>query len=358
MISDRVQRMIEAGISYPLAKSSEEKKDEQEKLCSNENPLGASPKAVEVIKEHAGDIGEYPESHAIRLKEAIGEYIGVSPTQVCVGNGSDEIMDLICKATMDPGDKALIPIPTFSQYELASRINAVKPKFVELEDFRWDPDRLIEEMNDVKAAFIGRPNNPTGNSIDEAGLRKLIGTGKVIIVDEAYGEFSDYSVVDWTNDYDNLIVLRTFSKIFGLAGLRVGYGVANNELTMALERVRAPFSVNRLAQRAAIEALKDKEFIEKSKKIVREGRDYLKRNLEDLGFEVRPTDANFLMVGLSQLNLKAPEVRNYLSQEGFLIRDLSDFRGAGPEWIRITVGKPGQNKRLISSLREFLRDRE
>lgn len=353
MISRRVREMIEAGVAYPLATDAE-KEEDFVKLCSNENPLGPSPKAVETLKSEADEIGRYPRSASMELKEAIADYVGVNSSQICVGNGSDEVMDLICKAVMDPGDKALIPVPTFSQYELACRVNAVEPKFVELEDYRWNSKDLIKEIGDTKVAFLGRPNNPTGNSIDEEGLKDLLGTESVIVVDEAYGEFSDYSVVNWIQDYDNLLVLRTFSKIFGLAGLRVGYGVGDKELIGALERVRPPFSVNRLAQKAAVAALEDKEFAERSREIILQEREDLRQNLEEMGFQVLPSDANFLMTSPAPLGLDVPEVCEYLAEEGILIRNLSGFRGAGSEWMRITVGNPDQNKRLISVLKELV----
>ncbi len=352
MISKRVREMMETGTTYPLAEYSEEEGD-LIKLCSNENPLGPSPKALKAVKEEAERIGEYPESASVELKEAIGDYIDVNPVEICVGNGSDEVLDLICKAFMDSGDKALVPIPTFSQYELVCRINSVEPKFLELEKFQWKAGKLIENMNDVKAAFIGRPNNPTGNGLDEKGLEELLETGKAIIVDEAYVEFEGDSVVSWVKNYDNLVVLRTFSKIFGLAGLRVGYGIANPELVMALETVRPPFSVNRLAQKAAFAALKDKDFLQESKEMILKGREYLARELENLGFKVLPSNANFLMVSPEPIELTATKLYDYLSENGIVIRNLSGFRGIEGEWIRITVGKPDQNKYLIKTLKEL-----
>lgn len=346
--------MIEAGIAYPLATSSEDEEKELVKLCSNENPYGPAPKAVEVIKQEAEEVGEYPESVSRELKEAIGEYVGVNPVRVCVGNGSDEVMDLVCKATMNPNDTVLIPIPTFSQYELASRANAMSLNFVELNDYRWNTEDLVEGMEEAELVFIGRPNNPTGNSIDDEGLKDLLETGKMVVVDEAYGEFSDYTVVDWVQDYDNLLVLRTFSKSFGLAGLRIGYGIGDPELVRALERVRPPFSVNRLAQKAAIAALDNVDFMEETRKKIIEGRKYLRTELEELGFKTLPSDANFLMTTPTSLDMDASDLCNYLSREGILIRNLSGFRGAGSEWVRITVGKPDQNKRLINTLKKLI----
>ncbi len=354
MLSKRVKKMLEEDVSYPLAGSSEE--EEPMKLCSNENPYGASPKAIEAIKREANNLEKYPESNPAEVREAIGEYLNVEPEQVCIGNGSDEIMDLACKALTDPGDKTLIPTPTFSEYELASRVNAAEPNFVGLKDFQWDVDRLTEEMNDSRVAFIGRPNNPTGNSISEKGLKKLLDTGKVIIVDEAYAEFSDSSVVSWTKDYENLLVLRTFSKLFGLAGVRIGYGIGNEKLVRALERVRPPFSVNSLAQKAALAALEDEEFVDRARESILEGRSFLKENLEKLGFRVLQSDANFLMANTDPLEKGASEVCDLLSEEGILIRNLSGFRGVGKNWIRITVGRPDQNKRLIKCLEKYIGD--
>lgn len=356
MISDRVREMVEEGAAYPLARSA--KDEELVKLCSNENPYGPSPKAVEAIREELEELGRYPESFPIELKEAIGDRLGVSSSQVCVGNGSDEIMDLACKAFMNPGEGALIPIPSFSWYELTCRINAMEPKFVELQDFRWSSDDLVDEMGDASLTFIGRPNNPTGNSIEEEGLKELLDTGKTVVVDEAYADFSDYSVVSWIEDYDNLVVLRTFSKLFGLGGLRIGYGLGNAELVMALERVRPPFSVNHLAQTAAIAALEDEEFLEESREAILEGRDYLEEELENLGFEVLPSDANFLMASPRPLGWDAAEICDYLAEEGILIRNLSGFRGVGPDWVRITVGRPEDNELLIEALRKRIEGRK
>lgn len=353
MISERVQKMIQEGLAYPLAKSSKEEKDFI-KLCSNENPFGPSPMAIEAIKSEAEKVGEYPESSSIELKEAIGEYLDVNPVHISVGNGSDEVMDMVCKATMNPGDKALIPIPSFSQYELTCRINAMDPNFVYLEDYQWNIESVLEKTRDCRAIFIGRPNNPTGNSIDDEDLEMLLETEKLVIVDEAYGEFSDYTVVDWIEDYENLIVLRTFSKMFGLAGLRVGYGISSKEIIEAMERVRSPFNVNRIAQKAAIAALKDKEFVGRARETILDERNYLQRELESLGFKTLPSDANFIMTSPKPLGMNATDVCNYLNREGILIRNLSGFRGIESDWVRITVGGPKQNKRLIKTLEELI----
>lgn len=345
--------MIKEGLSYPLAKESDEKSDVI-KMCSNENPYAPSSEVVETIKEEASNIGKYPKSGSFKLKKKISDFLGLEIENICVGNGSDEIMDLVEKATLDPGDEAVIPIPTFSQYELSCRSNAIDTNFVELEDFEWNGEKLSEELGDREIIFLGRPNNPTGNSISGDDLQKVLSTGKIVVVDEAYGEFAEETVVDWVKEYDNLVVLRTFSKIFGLAGLRVGYGVANEQMIRALERVRPPFSVNRLAQAAAISALKDKEFFEYSKQKTLEERAFLMNELEDMGFEVLPSKANFIMVSPSPLGFSEEELCKFLREErGILVRNLSGFRGISSGWVRITVGKPKQNKVLVKGLREL-----
>lgn len=349
MLSKRVREMISSGDAYPLA-SSYKVDREMVKMCSNENPFGASPKAVEAVKSEAENINKYPKSTSGDLKEAIADSLGVNPLQICVGNGSDELMDLSCKAFLDPGDTVLIPVPTFSQYALAAKANAMKTKSVQMKDFRLNANELVEAMSDCEMIFLARPNNPTGRSLSEEGLRKLLDTGKMIVVDEAYGDFSGDSVVDFISDYGNLLVLKTFSKAYGLAGLRVGYGMAGKDLVEGLERVRPPFSVNRIAQKAALAALKDEEFLEKTLNTVREGRKYLTNRLEELGFKVIPSEANFLMVSPAPLGSDANELCKYLEDRGIMIRNLSGFEGVGARWVRITVGKESENKRLIEVL--------
>jgi histidinol-phosphate aminotransferase len=347
--------MLKSQIRYPLARRYGTELGGAINLASNESPFGPSPKAIEAIKSEASRVGLYPDPQGKELKRAVAGYIGVDPECVALGNGSDELVDLVCKAFMDPGEKVLIPLPTFSIYELACRINCGLPEFFELPDLEWRAADLIGAMGDVRLAFIGRPNNPTGNGIDIEGLRELLDVGKLVVVDEAYVEFARYSVAKEVKKRQNLLVLRTFSKAFGLAGLRVGYAIGNPELIEALEQVRAPFSVNSLAQAAAIAALSDRRYLRKVVAMIRKGRNYLRRELSRLGMRVLPSDANFLMVDVKSLGTDAPSLCEFLAKKGILIRDLSNFRGAGPSWVRITVGKPEQNERLVAALRQFKR---
>ena len=353
MISKRVSEMLSSRISYPFARKYDIERGKVINLASNESPYGPSPRVLQALKRSSARIGSYPDPRASKLKLAISRYVGVKQECVAVGNGSDEIVDLICKAFLDLGDKALIPLPTFSIYEIACRINGGKPKFIELPSFKWQVVELARKMGAVKLAFIGRPNNPTGNSISTQGLNELLKTGKLVVVDEAYAEFAGYSIAKQASKKENLLVLRTFSKAFGLAGLRVGYAVGNSKLIEVLEKIRAPFNINTLAQVAAIEALRDRRYLRKVVTEVRKERAYLCCELSKLRIRVLPSDANFLMVDISSLKTDASQICEFLAKRNILIRDLSNFRGVGTRWVRVTVGTRPQNEKLIKMLKKF-----
>jgi histidinol-phosphate aminotransferase len=238
-------------------------------------------------------------------------------------------------------------------YELVCRTNGGIPKFFPLPDFEWPVEKLKRALTGTKMAFFGRPNNPTGNGITLEGLRELLGSGKLIVVDEAYVEFAENSVAKMAPKFKNLLVLRTFSKAFGLAGLRVGYAVGNPELVSVLDTIRAPFNVNRIAQVAAVEALREKAYMYRVVSAIRKARTELRQELSKLGMRVLPSDANFLMADVSPLGTDATRLCDYLAGEGILIRELTNFRGAGPSWVRISVGKPEQNQKLINAIKKF-----
>lgn len=355
MLSKRVSELLKSRVKYPLARRYGAGLAGAINLASNESPFGPSPSAIRAIKSGASRVGSYPDPRAEELKRAIARYVGVDVGCVVLGNGSDELVDLACKAFMDPGEKVLIPLPTFSIYELACRINGGSPEFFELQDLEWRATEFARAMTDARLTFIGRPNNPTGNGISAEGLRELLEVGKLVVVDEAYVEFAGYSVAKEVRKRENLLVLRTFSKAFGLAGLRVGYAIGSQELIEALEQTRAPFNINSLAQAAAIAALRDRQYLRKVITTIRRGRTYLRRELLKLGVRVLPSDANFLMVDVTPLGTDAPALCEFLAKKGIIIRDLSKFKGAGPSWVRISVGTPEQNKRLVVAIKQFKR---
>ena len=353
MISKRVSEMLRSRVSYPLAREYDIMAAGAINLASNESPYGPSPRVLRALKRETARAGSYPDPRATELKQAIGNYIGVEANCVAIGNGSDELVDLACKAFLNPNERALIPLPTFAMYELACRVNGGVPKFFKLPNFEWPVTELKRALKGAKLVFMGRPNNPTGNGMSLRDLRGLLASGRLIIVDEAYAEFAGYSVAKLATKTGNLLVLRTFSKAFGLAGLRVGYAVGNPKLIGALEGIRAPFNVNRLAQAAAFAAMRDKRYMRGVVARVRRGRTYMRRELAKLGFLVLPSDANFLMVDVESLGLDASEICDFLAKRKIFVRNLSNFRGAGSNYVRITVGTPRQNERLVKAIEKL-----
>jgi histidinol-phosphate aminotransferase len=353
MISKRVWEMLKSRVSYPLAREYDVRAPGVINLASNESPYGPSPRVLQAVKREVARVGLYPDPRATKLKSAIADYVGVKAECVTIGNGSDELMELTCKAFLNPGDQVLIPLPTFAMYELACRTNGGVPKFFFLPDFDWPTEKLKRVLIGAKLAFFGRPNNPTGNGIALEGLRDLLRCRKLIVTDEAYVEFAGNSIAKLAPKFKNLLVFRTFSKAFGLAGLRIGYAVGNPKLIEVLESIRAPFNVNRIAQVAAVAALSDKAYMHRVVSAIRKNRAYLRRELSKMGLRVLPSNANFLMVDSMSLGTDATKLCDYLASEGILIRELSNFKGAGPRWVRISVGKPEQNEKLVNSIKKF-----
>jgi histidinol-phosphate aminotransferase len=351
LVSSRIQEFLNSGVSYPLAREYDLQLPGAINLASNESPYGPSPRVSQTLRKELKSVGRYPDPRAVRLRRAIGEYLGIRDENVVIGNGSDELMDLICKAFLDLGDRVFIPTPSFSMYELACRANGGVPKFHQLSNFRWNPSELARAGSGAKIVFLGRPNNPTGNAPSKRCLTELAGIAELMVVDEAYVEFDDGSVARWAVRRDNVIVLRTFSKAFGLAGLRIGYAVGAPELIGVLERLRAPFNVNRIAQAAALAALADVDYVKRVVQKVKRERERLYRGLLKFGLEVIPSRANFLMANVrSGLGLSAPQFCDELAKRRIFVRDLSSFRGAGLDWVRISVGKPVENEKLLNAI--------
>jgi histidinol-phosphate aminotransferase len=319
------------------------------KLGSNENPLGPSEKVIEVIKKEAGSVNIYPEDVSAKLHRKIAEYVGVGENQVISGNGSDEILDMAVKMFIEKGDEAVIPVPTFSMYRKLVELYQGECAYATLgEGFEFEVNSVLAQITpSTKIVFVCSPNNPTGGTIKEDDLRMILERDVVVMLDEAYGEFADESFAHLVNEYSNLIVLRTFSKAFGLAGLRVGYGIASSEIIEYMLRIKIPFSVNSLAQKAAIAALDDKGYLKKSVELVREGRAFLIEELSKIdGVRAYPTQANFVFF---EVPGKSEDVVKALQKRGIIVRDCS-FAGLDNH-IRVTVGTMEQNKKFLENLR-------
>lgn len=326
------------------------------KLASNENPLGPSPLALEAMREHLGDIGYYPDGHCTILREKLSQKLGFSPNCFVFGNGVDELIHFIGLTFLEEGDEMLTVEPSFSRYDASALLNKAVCRKVPLKDFQYDVDALLSAINErTKLIFLANPNNPTGTFLSEEGLKRLLekAEGKLLVLDEAYFEFVDApnfpNSLSFLREGRDIIVLRTFSKIYGLAGLRVGYGVGKEETVMAMEHIREPFNVNYLAQVAAASALDDVEHLKRTQQTVWEGKRYLYQQLEEMGLFYLPSQANFLFLDLKK---DSREVFQALLREGVIVRtgDIFGF----PSFLRVTIGTREQNERFIRALKKVL----
>ena len=331
--------------------------DDVIKLASNENPLGPSPAGVKAACSAAPELNQYPDGACYELKEALSKHLGVASSQLIVGNGSDEVIKLLAEAFLCPGDEVILGRYTFSEYEFATGLMGGKLVVVDPKDWREDLSAMAEAVTErTRLVFVGNPNNPLGTVVAKREVDALLAKlpqDAILVLDEAYYEYvtdPDYpESIDYVKEGKNVIALRTFSKAYGLAGLRVGYGIAKDEIISALNRVREPFNVNLLAQVAAKAALEDQEHIEKSKQINEEGKAYLYAEFERLGLEYIPTEANFIMVKVGR---PSREVFSELLRRGVIIRT-GDIFGLD-DFIRVSIGLPEENRRFISALSEVL----
>ena len=316
------------------------------KLGSNENPLGPSPAAVRAIIEHAKEASTYPDSDASGLCDALSGYTGYPAGNIVASAGMDGVIDTLMRMLM-PGE-AIIPVPTFSYYAISVSAHHGTPIFVSRdENFGIDPQTILSQVRDeTRIIFLCSPNNPSGNLMLESDLRTILeGCGRdvTVFLDEAYVEFSKESMVHLAREYDNLVIGRTLSKAFGLAGLRVGYAIMPEQMRDTYLRYKTPFSVSSLATVAGVAALGDVDYLKRSIRLVSDGR----RTLMEIPFKVYPSDANFVLVDVSPF--QSHEACTIFARKGIIVRDCSSFRGAGDHLVRVSVGTREQNEQVLEA---------
>lgn len=327
------------------------------KLASNENPLGPAEQVRAAIRELASGVHLYPDSNRYHLKNALADFLGLDPEWLFLGNGSDEIIKLLAEAYYRPGDEVIVAKPTFSVYEYAARLMGANVLVVPAADgYRHDLKRMAEAVTEkTKAIFICNPNNPTGTIISHRQLQefiKQVPERVLVVIDEAYSDYVDDPDYGQGMDYvssGRVLILRTFSKIYGMAGLRVGYGIGAPSLLQWLERVKEPFSMNIIAQHAAIAALKAVDHLTESRRMNTEGKSQIYRGLEELGLTYLPTQANFI---LFQVPVESQAVYDGMLRLGVILR-MADSFGL-PRHLRVTMGTPEQNRRFLTALRHVL----
>ncbi len=324
------------------------------KLASNENPLGCSEKVKKKLSNSLDNLAIYPDGNATALKEALSKKLNVPTEKILIPSGSDEMIDLISKTYISSGDEIIMADITFPRYIATTKMMGGTPVIVPLKDFTFDLDGILDKITDkTKLIWICNPNNPTGTMVTEAELIKFfdkVPENVLIAYDEAYREFvtrNDYPMdsIKFVEKYPNILAMRTFSKAYGLAGIRVAYTVGSPNIIENINKVRGPFNVNSLAQIAAIEALEDQDFIKKIYEVNLEGKNYLYEEFKKLGFEFPESETNHIYVNVER---DAQEIFIELQKRGVIIRPM------GGTWIRVSIGTMEENKIFIEKLKEVL----
>ena len=323
------------------------------KLDANENPYGPSSKVAEALASLT-DAHLYPDPAQGSMRDAVSRYIGLAPEHVVVGNGSDEIIDLLFRAVLGPGDGVVNSVPTFGMYEFTAQVCGARVVEVERDDaFAVDIDGVLTAAREQgsKIIAVASPNNPSGNGTPPGDIERLLASGCLVIVDEAYAEFGGASVAALVPKRSNLVVLRTLSKWAGLAGLRVGYGLMDLELAEVLMRAKPPYNVNQAAEAALLASLADAEALQKRVRLIVAERTRMHGLLEALpGVTPLPSDANFILCRLT--DGRGNDVHERLARRGVFVRYYA--RGVLTDYLRISVGTPADTDRLIASLIEAL----
>jgi histidinol-phosphate aminotransferase len=327
------------------------------KLASNENPRGPSAKAKQAIVDAASGVTRYPDGNGFALKEVLAARFRVTPEQVVLGNGSNDILELATQAFLLPGDDAVYSQHAFAVYPLATQARGAKGITIPARDLGHDLPAMRAALTPrTRIVFVANPNNPTGTWLAPEAVRAFIASVPaevLIVLDEAYNEYLETEQqadsASWLAMHPNLLISRTFSKAYGLAGLRIGYGLADASVAGMLNRVRQPFNVNSVAQAAAIAALADAEYVAESARLNRSGLVQLMRGLDAVGVAYVPSHGNFLLVHLGEL---AAAVYESLLRQGVIVRPVANY--GLPEHLRVSVGLPSENERFLAALRAAL----
>ncbi|MGE5807791.1 MAG: histidinol-phosphate transaminase [Nitrospirota bacterium] len=324
------------------------------KLASNENPLGPSPKAVAALKKVVEGINRYPDGSGFYLSQALAKTYGVDISQVILGNGSNELIELVVRTFVQPGDEIVSADPSFVVYKMITQAACGANVIVPCRELCHDLDAMAGAITPkTKIVFIANPNNPTGTMNTRAEMDRFMSRVPdhvIVAVDEAYFEYVTHAEypdsLDYLREGKNVLALRTFSKIYGLAGLRIGYGITKPEIAEFMNKVRQPFNTNSLAQAAALAALSDRKHVEKSIAINNEGKQYLYQSFQRLGVRYIPTEANFI---LFETAIDAKDVYAALLKQGVIIRPMGGKR------LRVTIGLPEENKRFVAELEKIVK---
>lgn len=326
------------------------------KLASNENPLGISPKAQMAIDEAVHDIARYPDGNSFELRKSVSEKFGVAHNQIVFGNGSNDILELVARAFLHADCQAIYSQHAFAVYPLVTQAVGATGVVVPAKNYGHDLDGFLKAITPkTRLIFIANPNNPTGTLIKKDALRAFIHAVPrqvLIVLDEAYDEYlnaeNKSEAIGWLSEFDNLIISRTFSKAYGLAGLRIGFGLMHADVADMLNRVRQPFNVNSLAQVAAVASLADEDFVARSYALNQAGMTQLTQGFNKLGLEYIVSHANFVSFKVEN----AAQVNQQLLQNGVIVRPIANYEM--PDYLRVSIGLFSENARFLTVLEEIL----
>lgn len=327
------------------------------KLASNENPLGVSPNAHMAMMDALDEIARYPDGNSVSLRDAVCEKFNVTPSQLVFGNGSNDILELSARAFLAPGDEAVYSQHAFAVYSLVTQAVGATGVVVPAKEFGHDLDAMLLAITPkTRMVFVANPNNPTGTLIGKVELKKflsLVPKHTLIILDEAYDEYLTDELkaesIGWLAEFDNLVISRTFSKAYGLAGLRVGFGLTSSAIADLMNRVRQPFNVNSIAQAAAVASLGDDEFVERTRALNQAGMVQITQGLEKLGLTFIPSFANFVSFKVAD----ARGVYERLLNQGVIVRPIANYEM--PDYLRVSIGLFSENARFLEALAEAIK---
>ncbi|HQS58175.1 MAG: histidinol-phosphate transaminase [Gallionellales bacterium 35-53-114] len=331
------------------------------KLASNENPLGASPKAVAAMHEAIKTIALYPDGNGFELKDALTKRYAVAHANLVLGNGSNDLLELASRAFLAPGDVAVYAAHAFAVYALATQAVGAKGITVPAKEFGHDLEAMLKAavQHKAKMVFIANPNNPTGTYLDADALQSFmqaLPANILVVLDEAYNEYlppaQHYDSVSWLAKYPNLIISRTFSKAYGLAGLRVGYAIAHEQITDMMNRVRQPFNVNSIAQAAAVAALHDMDFVQQTYELNQRGMLQITDGLNKLGLSYIPSFGNFISFRIGG----ATAMYRRLLELGVIVRPVANYDM--PDYLRVSIGLETENEKFLTALAQAIKEKK
>lgn len=326
------------------------------KLASNENPLGVGPKAYEAMQQALEDIARYPDGNSFALRDAVCRKFGLQPGQLVFGNGSNDILELAARAFLVPGVEAIYSQHAFAVYPLVTQAVGAKGIVVPAKNFGHDLEAMLAAITaNTRMLFVANPNNPTGTLLGKSELltfMRKVPKQVLVVLDEAYDEYLPESykseAIGWLGEFENLIISRTFSKAYGLAGLRIGFGMASGEVADIMNRVRQPFNVNSVAQAAAVASLNDDDFVARSYALNQAGMAQITQGLTNLGLDFIPSFGNFVSFCIADAN----GAYRHLLQEGVIVRPIANYEM--PDYLRVSIGLYSENARFLEVLAKIV----